>query len=91
MKSLDYVVHKSIKHQLSALIKLLFNFDKDSFFIQNKYSFLFVVLLLVILLFIVAPIVFGILHLVLVLLFSTLCLSSFASILMGKRELVALL
>ena len=39
MKSLDYVVHKSIKHQLSALIKLLFNYDKDSFLYTKQIQF----------------------------------------------------
>ena len=40
--------------------------------------------------FTVAPIVYGVLYLVLVLLFSTLSPSSFAIILMGKRELIDL-
>ena len=43
------------------------------------------------LLLIVAPIVEGVLCLGLPLLFSTLCLSSFAIIVMVKRELIALL
>ena len=42
-------------------------------------------------LFVVAPIVCGVLCLILVLLFGTLFPSSFAIILIGKRELVALL
>ena len=48
-------------------------------------------LVVVDLLFIVAPIVSVVLCLALVLLCCTLCLSSFATILMGKRELVAIL
>ena len=43
------------------------------------------------LVFIVSLIVYGVLCLALFLLFSTLCPSSFAIILTGKRELVALL
>ena len=49
------------------------------------------VLLLLIYCILLPPLFVGVLCLVLVMLFSTLCPSSFAIILMGKRELVALL
>ena len=50
-----------------------------------------VVLLLLIYCLMLLPLFVGVLCLVLVFLFSTLCTSSFAIVLMGKRELVALL
>ena len=50
-----------------------------------------VVLLLLICCLLLLPLFVGVLFSVLVLLISTLCPSSFAIILMGKRELVALL
>ena len=65
----------------------MFNNNKASAVVHAKEVFL----LLLIYCLLMLPLFVGVLCLVLVLLFSTLCLSSYAIILKGKKELVALL